>query len=198
MKKKFVIPFVLMLFSEAFIFSHEGLGFDWSILTGFPIYGQSETKDIVDDLTKDSANRVIAGTYIDFSYGLNEILSLYAGAQIRSDFLWNGSANVTQLDYNFFAGLQVCPWDFGIIFSLAYAPGSCTQFIKSPGDEEKPSEKYTHQCAWGNGFRLGVEYDILHNYDVAVSPAVGLLYEFFPRGDYVYDNLMSFYIGLKF
>lgn len=192
MKKKIIIPFVLMLFSEAFIFAHEGFGFDWSVLTGFPIYGQSETKDAFDDVTKESANRVIVGSYIDVSYGLNEILGLYLGGQLRSDFLWNGSSNVTQLDYSFFGGIQICPWNFGVIFSVAYAPGSCTQFVKTKED------KYNHQCAWGNGFRLGIEYDILHTFDVVVSPTVGVLYEFFPRGDNVYDNIFSFYIGMKF
>lgn len=192
MKKKILIPLLLIFFSETFVFAHQGVGFNWGLLTGLPVYSDQELLDSINKISKDTPNRAVVGTFVDLTVGLSEILALYGGAQARCDFLWNSDEYFHDFDLNFFGGLKVSPWDFGLIFSVAYAPGFRTTFY------DFAEEKGTSNSSWGNGFRVGVEYDILYTFDVAVSPAVGVLYEFFPRGDYTYDNLFSFYVALKF
>ena len=52
--------------------------------------------------------------------------------------------------------------------------------------------------AWGNGFRIAVQYDFFEDRDYKVKPHIGAYYRCVPRGNYKTDHILSIYGGVRF
>ena len=84
---------------------------------------------------------------------------------------------------------------------MVYALGARTDFIEEEILEDDGSSKkrsVVESTAWGNGFKIGVEYDFLYNSDKRSLPALGFFYRLMPRGGKSYDNIFAFYINMVF
>ncbi len=197
MKKIFASLFLLIVMSifsfGAFAENTKFFGGDFGFSTGIPVYGGNTDSPY--------KNRVIVGLTGDISLNLGNPLKFLFGYDFLSDINWDGSQHKNHLDYAGWFGIKVYPGFGGLNASLAYALGARTDFISeryidSEGTEKKHSEVET--SAWGNGFRLGAEYDFHQGSKYRMLPALGFYYRMMPRGSNNYDNIFAFYVNMAF
>lgn len=190
-KKNVIFLFLMLIFSSAFA-ANKIVGFDVGLITGIPVYGDSSSP---------YKNRVIIGSDGDVSLKVGEPLKILFGYDLIGDINWDKNRHSNHLDYAFWTGIKVYPGFGGLNGTLAYALGARTDFI----DEEIVNEEgslenrsVVETTAWGNGFKIGIEYDFLHNSDKKTMPALGFSYRLMPRGGKSYDNIFAFYINMVF
>ena len=192
-KKLIFLPFFLFLW-EVFAFNGTIVSLKTSIYSQIPVYGSAELNDINNSLNQGDFKRVIAGSFVDFDVTLCKYIKLTTGADLCCDFIWGGNDYFHHMNYSFFTGLKIFPFDAGINFYAAYAFGHRLDFVNITD----AARKGTEFSSWGNGFRLGLEYNILYWKTLAVYPVAGTFYEFFPRGSYLKDNMFAVYAGIQF
>lgn len=195
MKKNFAVLVFLLIFSFAFAEKSSGnkiVGFDVGLVTCIPVYGDSSSP---------YKNRVIIGSDGDISFKVGAPLKILFGYDLIGDINWDKNEHSNHLDYAFWSGIKVYPGFGGLNGTLAYALGARTDFI----DEEISTDEGTSKkrsvvetTAWGNGFKIGVEYDFLYNSGKKTLPALGFFYRLMPRGKNSYDNIFAFYINMGF
>lgn len=195
MKKNFAGLVFLLIFSFAFAEKTSGnkiVGFDVGLVTCIPVYGDSSSP---------YKNRVIIGSDGDISFKVGAPLKILFGYDLIGDINWDKNEHSNHLDYAFWSGIKIYPGFGGLNGTLAYALGARTDFI----DEEISTEEGTSKkrsvvetTAWGNGFKIGVEYDFLYNSEKKTLPALGFFYRLMPRGKNSYDNIFAFYINMGF
>ncbi len=190
--KRNCLVFLLMLFFSFVFAKNKIVGFDFGLVTGIPVYG---------DTSSPYKSRVIIGSDGDISLKVGTPLKILFGYDFISDLNWDKNEHSNHLDYAFWTGIKVYPGFGGLNGTLAYALGARTDFIdeeilKEDGSCEKRSVAET--SAWGNGFKIGVEYDFLHNSERKTLPAVGFFYRLMPRGGKSYDNIFAFYVNMVF
>ena len=195
MKKKISILFILFLTGIYFSFAQEKslFGGDFGIATGIPVYGNTDSP---------YNHRAILGCDGDVSLHLGQPLKLLLGYDFLADFNWDGDQRANHLDYCTWLGIKVYPGVGGLNSSLSYALGARTDFIseyyidENTGNKKKRSE--VEKSAWGNGFRLSVEYDFHYGSSFKSLPALGFYYRMMPRGSNSYDNIFAFYANMAF
>ena len=190
--KRNCLVFLLMLFFSFAFAKNKIVGFDFGLVTGIPVYG---------DTSSPYKNRVIIGSDGDISLKVGTPLKILFGYDLIGDINWDKNERSNHLDYAFWTGIKVYPGFGGLNGTLAYALGARTDFIdeeilREDGSCEKRSVVET--SAWGNGFKIGVEYDFLHNSERKTLPAVGFFYRLMPRGGKSYDNIFAFYVNMVF
>lgn len=192
--KKTSLFLLVFVFFQTLIFSQENL-FDWnvSLSTGIPIHSSSSEDSKSDILINDSFNRIIIGFNGNTVINITIPVKLIFGGDAFCDFLWDGSNHYNSLDYSFYGGIKVFPNLGGFNFSISYVLGSKTTFYKT---EESKSQN--DNSAWGNGFRLSLEYDFFYNQTAKFYPIVGCYYKYIPRGDNKFDHILAAYAGLRF
>ena len=194
-KKKLFIFTAFLFLWEAFSFNGNKISLKTSIYSQVPLYGSSDINNLNNSLNQGDFKRIIAGTFVDFDVRICDYIKFTTGADAACDFIWGGSDYFHHLNYSFFAGLKIFPFDgIGLNFNASYALGNRIDFKNVSGEEDNG----VIFSAWGNGFRLGIEYNILFWKTLAVYPVVGAFYEFFPRGNYTKDNMFAVYVGLQF
>ena len=191
MKKLLGFCAFLALAFELSAKSSKIVGFDIGLSSGLPVYSDSAVSDSNELVNDGDFNRVIAGGLFDFSFRLCEPLKLLLGADLLCDFIWSGSDYSNHLDYAFWSGIKAYPGIGGLNCSVAYALGRRSDFRNNDADDSIISSS-----SWGNGFRLGVEYDFLYGSSRTCMPALGFYYRFMPRGNDTYDNVFSVYISI--
>lgn len=178
------------------------LQWDAGITTGFPIYDMKAADTKKELLTADDFKRVVAGINADLQLNLSEPLKLVFGVDSMLDFVWLDDEHNNTIDYGFYSAIKFYPGLEGLNFSIGYELGSRTDFIKSydtdDASEEPELKNSVKQTAWGNGFRIALEYDIFYNKNVKVAPCVGVYYRFIPRGNYENNHILALYVNLKF
>lgn len=193
MKKIFAIAFLLLTVTLGFSEDNKKIiGFDAGLVTCIPVYG---------DTSSPYKNRVIIGADGDVTFKLGKPLKFMVGADFISDINWDGNLHSNHIDYAFWGGIKVYPGIGGLNGSLAYAIGARSDFEEDKFfyfDGTARNETNVSTTAWGNGFRLGVEYDFLYNSSRRTLPAVGFFYRFMPRGSSSYDNIFAFYVNMSF
>ena len=194
LKKKTVFLLTFLFLWEAFAFNGTPVSLQTSLYSQIPLYGSSEINNLNNNLNNADIKRVIAGSFVDFNVDLCKYIKFSTGVDVCCDFIWGGDEFFHHLNYSFFAGLKIHPFDAGINFFASYALGQRVDFKKIT-DAENNGAAFS---SWGNGFRLGIEYNILYWKEIAVYPIVGTFYEFFPRGNYLKDNIFAVYAGLQF
>lgn len=166
------------------------VGFDVGIVTGLPVYTSGEVSHANDHVNDGKTSRVVIGGLFDVSFKVMSPLKIMLGFDLLSDFNWGGGEHANYLDYAFWAGLKIYPGIAGFNFFVDYALGQRADFIDNDEIDE------TNTAAWGNGFRVGIEYDFLHNSEHRFMPSVGFYYRLMPRGDDQYDNIFAIYVTL--
>lgn len=193
MKKIIFCAISLLLSSFIFAENNKIVGFDIGLCSGIPFYGSDDVIDSNKEVFDEDYKRIIIGADADISFKIGEPLKLVFGTDLLADLIWCGNDYSNHLDYDFWGGIKVYPGLFGFNFSLAYALGCRTDFVN-----DEVEDSVCRSSAWGNGFRLGVEYDFLYGTSHKCMPAVGTYYRLMPRGSNDYDNIMAIYCNLSF
>lgn len=158
------------------------------ISSGIPVYGQANLSQT--SRTIDTDKRVIIGTFFNVNLNIIKQVTFFFGADLLSDLNWSDDTYKHFLHTGFPVGLKIYPGLGGLDLGLAYEFGFRADFLKtSSGIKTKKSQ------AWGNGFKLFLEYDFSRNNKIKYLPIIGSSWTFMPRGNYSYDNLLTFYIA---
>lgn len=194
MKKLLYITFTLLLFSNICVYaSNDVVSFDLGISSGISFYGNNYIVEQNNSVNNGEFNRVSAGINGDISFKLASPLRFIVGSDILADFVWGGNSYFNHLDYAFYWGIKIYPNLYGLNTSFSYLLGRRTDFISN---EENGS--YIESSAWGNGFRISLEYDFAYGRGNVFAPAVGCYYRCVPRGDNYWDNILALYINFSF
>lgn len=201
---KRLIILASLLFASFCLFAEEDkvVRSDFGLTTGIPVYSRN------DDLVSIEESRAIFGITTDVSFRLAKPLRFLLGADVTADLMFDGSDYNHHLDYAGWAGIRFYPGFGGLAFSVAYALGSRTDFICESDYEkkkivldgreleyfDKSSKAWSESTAWGNGFRVGFDYDFLYDNSHVFAPALGAYYRCMPRGNNNWDNIFSIYI----
>lgn len=163
-------------------------GFEFGMGSGYIFYGSQTVRNRNKALGQD--HQVILTTDAIGILPLQEHIYLTAGADASVDARWSGSNHIYLLDYSGLIGFRVYPGLHGLLFHLNYALGRRTDFISL-----KKEDSYKQSTSWGNGFKLGVEYDFSVHTKGKIAPSVGFAWKNMPRGGYR-DNLLM--LSIKF
>lgn len=199
MKKNFAFFVFMLIFSSFFGFAEKLpgprdkiIGFDVGLVTCIPVYGATSSP---------YKNRVVIGSGGDISLKIGAPLKILFGYDLIGDINWDKNEHSNHLDYAFWSGVKVYPGIGGLNGTLAYALGARTDFIDEKVFDENGDSKtrsVVETTAWGNGFKIGVEYDFLYDSNRRTMPALGFFYRLMPRGNNNYDNIFAFYINMGF
>lgn len=191
--KKIAIAFILIL-CGVFAFAQESL-FNWDVAlsTGIPMRSTKIESSKSDILINDSFKRIVAGLCGDMVINITEPLKFVVGADAFCEFLWDGPNHYNSLDYSFYGGIKLFPNLGGLNLSVGYVFGAKTTFYKT-----KEIDNSNYSSAWGHGFRIAFEYDFFYGEESRINPIVGVYYKFMPRGQYIYDHVLSAYAGIRF
>ena len=159
--------------------------------TGFPLYGSNTLSQDVNEIPSDK--RVIIGAFYNFNINVIKQISFFAGADILCDFNWNADYYKHFLHTGIPVGLKIYPGLAGFSLGMAYEFGFRTDFIKYLTGEQK-----VLPTAWGNGFKFMIEYNFAHGTKYKHLPTIGCFWNFMPRGNYSFDNILSFYLAGNF
>lgn len=199
MKKNFAFFVFMLIFSSFFGFAEKRpgprdkiIGFDVGLVTCIPVYGGTSSP---------YKNRVVIGNDGDISLKIGAPLKILFGYDLIGDINWDKNEHSNHLDYAFWSGVKIYPGIGGLNGTLAYALGARTDFIDEKVFDENGDLKtrsVVETTAWGNGFKIGVEYDFLYDSNRRTMPALGFFYRLMPRGNNNYDNIFAFYINMGF
>ncbi len=185
--KKTVCAFAL-IFAALSLFAEKDkiVRFDLGLATGIPVYNKNDVSIDGND------SRAIFGSLADIAFRVTEPMRIVLGSDLMCDFTWDGGNHSHHVDYAFWGGIKVYPGFGGLSTGLSYALGCRTDFVN---DDETSG---TSSSAWGNGFRLSIDYDFLYGTKYNCAPALGGYYRLMPRGENHWDNIFAVYITLGF
>lgn len=188
--KKFYSLFIafIILSSAAFSYIPNKIDFTVGLSSGIPFYGNEELKSSLDKIQ--NPNRIIIGTFSNVNINPNKYVTFYTGVDFLSDFYWNSDINSTLLHVDFPLGLKIYPGFGGLDFGLAYTLGFSSVFLK-----DEYGDKTSYISPWGNGFKLFLEYDFSRMTKSKYFPGIGISWGIMPKGNYSYDNTVTFYIS---
>lgn len=191
--KKFLLIIAAFLCSFLLFAEEERkfFGFQFALGTGYTFYGDSDLKSNERDAMHRGFARIILYTDAGVTLKLTDQLYFLGGFQTMFDFIWKGGDCTNHASPTFFAGLQFYPGLANLSFSLAYALG-----VRHDWEELDARYNKVRSAKWGNGFRLGVEYDFKKG--GGIIPVVGASYLFLPTGYDNYDNTLAVYFRLAF
>lgn len=191
--RRLLYVFIILTFSITLLFANTNkiVGFDIGLASGLPVYSSDSISDSNSLINDGDYNRIIFGGLFDLSFSICEPLKIIMGSDILCDFIWSGSDYSNHLDYAFWGGIKFYPGVGGLNGSLAYALGRRTDFFNNEVEDTTISSS-----AWGNGFRVGIEYDFKYQSEHSCMPALGIYYRFMPRGNNTYDNIFAVYCSL--
>lgn len=185
---KFRIFVLLLLFTILPSSLFAASGFEFSLGSGYIFYGSQTVRNRNKALGQD--HQVILTTEATGILPLQEHIYLTAGTDVSLDARWSGSNHIYLLDYSGMVGFRIYPGLQGLLFQVDYALGRRTDFISL-----KNEDSYKESTSWGNGFKLGVDYDFSVHTKGKIAPSVGFAWKNMPRGGYR-DNLLM--LSLKF
>jgi hypothetical protein len=192
MKKICIVAVVLLALSSLFAENTKQFGFDLGLSSGGPVYSGT-TNDSVSHITDmNGFKRIILGFNGDFFYSPVEQIHLFTGADTLADFLWNEGWYSYHFDYAFLLGAKVYPFSGSFAASVAYALGCRNDYYNTADNGS-----VTSYARWGNGFRLGVEFDFSKLLNQKYIPTLGFYYRFMPRGSDMYDNIFAVYVSME-
>lgn len=175
------------------------ISFDAGLSSGVIVYGDRDVRK-ADALVKNTGHRVVLGTVCDVNVRISEYLTFFLGNDSFFDLAWKDDLHSNHVETAFFPGLKVYPGLGGFNFSCAYSAGTRWDFLSLPPatDEDGNEVPYrTDSVSWGNGFRLGLEYNFSYNSN-PYYPSLGFYYRLCPRGNYNWDNVFAVYVLANF
>lgn len=188
MKKILTVIISLICISFSLCAEKNLLSFSFGLSTGIPVYQSQTIKEEEEYI--EANRRFVIGTYAYANINIIDYASVFAGAELLSDFNWNGKNYSNHLDLDFPLGLRLSPGLAGFSFGTAYLLGFRGDFYKNDFGKANTA------TPWGNGFKLFAEYDF-SNQKYKFLPTIGLSWNIMPRGNNEYDNLLSLYLGLN-
>ncbi|MBQ7159584.1 MAG: hypothetical protein IJS09_09225 [Treponema sp.] len=177
---------VLAVFSVLIIQSFAFGGPEFGIGSGYIFYGNKETR--TRNSLLNSPGQMVLNTSAGYHFPLADPVRLYAGVEGAFDLRWDGGNHIYMFDYAALIGFQIYPGLAGLMFTVDYAFGHRSDWV-SIGT----TEGWEHS-EWGNGFKIGIQYDFLHNV-FSYSPVIGVSWRRMPRGDGA-DNILSVFLKL--
>ena len=198
--KKLSIFLALVIFGVAGLFADDSSLFinEVSLGTGVSIYSDNADSSRKTVLNSDNTKRIVAGLTLDSNLNISELVKVVFGAETFCDFIWDSGLYYHSIDYAFFTGIKIFPNVAGLNFTIAYTLGSRSDFNNiNPENGEKTGGKNTNK-AWGNGFRLGIQYDFMKDKVYKVRPFIGAYYRCVPRGNYNTDHILCLNGGIRF
>jgi len=175
------------IFSTSFAVMPNIVDFTGGLSTGIPFYGNETFKEPLSEIQ--NPNRILIGTFSNVNINPSKYVTFFAGAELLSDFCWNSEINSTILNVDFPLGLKIYPGLGGLNFGLAYTLGFNSMMYK-----DSAGDKHNLISPWGNGFKLFFEYDFSRITKSKYIPGLGSSWSLMPRGNYSYDNILTFYI----
>lgn len=190
--KKLLFIIFLILFSNSVFFANSDSFFttEISLGTGISIYDSNTGDSRKSLLNTSDFKRIIIGLTADTNLNISAPLKIMFGAETFCDFLWAGSDYFNTFDYAFFTGIKVFPTRTGFNFSISYVLGNRTDYF-----DEAPKQDTK---AWGNGFRISLQYDFMEEKEYKIKPHAGAYYRCVPRGNYNTDHILCLYGGIRF
>ena len=198
--KKHSIFLALVIFGVAGLFADDNSFFinEVSLGTGISIYSDNADSNRKAVLNSDNTKRIVTGLTLDTNLNISELIKVVFGAETFCDFIWDNGLYYHSIDYAFFSGIKVFPNVAGLNFTVAYSLGNRSDFNNiDPQTGEKTGGKTTNR-SWGNGFRLGIQYDFMKDKIYKVRPFIGAYYRCVPRGNYNTDHILSINGGIRF
>jgi len=190
--KKITLSILLSIFLCFAASAQENLiTMNLSLSSGIPFYGNQHLNTAASIIETDK--RVIVGTALNANLNILKQVSFYLGAELLTDFNWNDYSYKHFLHTGFPLGIKIYPGLGGLNFGLAYELGFRSDFYQLPD-----GVKINNSMAWGNGFKLHIEYNFAHTSNIKQLPIIGCSWNLMPRGNYTYDNLLLFYLALNF
>lgn len=190
--KKFLCSLVSLFFVFSLTFASEKLiSYSAGISSGIPFYGKNGLSEAQKEINPNY--RVIIGTFANINLNIIEQVTFSAGAEILSDLNWQDDIYNNHLHVGFPLGFKIYPDIGGLNFGLAYDLGFRSDFYKNADGAIADNI-----ASWGNGFKISMEYNFNHNGDLEYLPSLGCSWTLMPRGNYSYDNLITFYLAENF
>lgn len=187
--KKLIFVLMIAFTACTLAFSAEKnlISFEAGITTAIPFYGSNSLNDD-NKAVKDGPNgtRMVFGVEGDMNFNILDQFSLFLGMDYLNDFNWNKFSHANHLDYSFFFGGKVYPFSQGFDFNIAYALGNRSDVVSDDFD------KTLYEAFWGNGFRMGLEYDFSRISNYKHLPVIGVYWKSMPRGKNLRDDILSF------
>jgi len=191
MKKTFC-SLLVIFFIFSFVSAKEDfISFNAGISSGLPFYGEKSIPEKSSDISTEY--RAIIGCFANVNLNVIKQVSFFAGADMLSDFNWLDSQYNNHLHVNFPLGFKIYPGLGGFNLGLSYTLGFRADFLK-----ESTGEKTNNIASWGNGFKLHMEYNFAHEGKTNYLPTMGCSWNLMPRGNYSYDNILTFYLAENF
>lgn len=162
-------------------------GFEFGFGSGYVFYGNEKTRERNSSLS--SPAQILLGLNAGYHFPLAEPVNLFLGAESAFDFRWSGGEHIYMFDYTMLLGFQVYPGLAGLMFTIDYALGRRSDVVDLTGNDS-----YTESTSWGNGFKIGVQYDFMRG-ATKVGPIAGVSWRRMPRGDGA-DNILSVFLKL--
>ena len=193
MKKSILSVFFLFVLS-GFIFCEENLfSFSFGLSSGSVFYDSVEMLNQTKGIREyDDYKRLLLGASTSINYNPIKEASFYIGAESFFDIYWTDQYNANYISLDFPFGIKIYPNIGGLNLGLAYLFG--IRFDNVDFEEYY----YSESTAWGNGFKINIEYNFAHDLDFSILPAIGCYWKCIPRGRGNYDNQIGAYVALCF
>ena len=190
MKKIISVLILSIVFITGLTGKENPVSFSAGLSTGIPFYGSKETDRINKSL--ENPGRFIIGAYGNINFNIIEQGTLFLGADLLSDFIWNNDYHSNHIHFSMPVGFKIYPNLQGLCFGIAYTLGFRADFIDTVDVYKKEIP------CWGNGFKLFTEYNFAKYGKSKYLPIIGFSWNLMPRGGNAYDNIINFYVGANF
>ena len=198
--KKLSIFLALFVFGVTALFADDSSLFinEVALGTGVSIYSDNAVSSRKTIMNSDDTKRIVAALTFDTNLNISEMIKVVFGADTFCDFIWENGFYYHSIDYAFFTGIKVFPNIAGLNFSISYSLGNRSDFYNIDSQTgDKTGGKNTNK-SWGNGFRLGIQYDFMKDKIYKVRPFIGAYYRCVPRGNYNTDHILCLNGGIRF
>ena len=188
MKKIFSILTLCLFFSFSLAAEEDFISFSVGLSSGVPFYGSSEITDNLDAFNNQNS-RTVVGVLGSINLNIAEPVTFFAGSDFTADFNWDSNARCHILSWDLSSGIKFYPGLEGFNLGLAYVLGYRVDYSGLKTDSPKRT-----QSAWGNGFKVIMEYNFAHYGSTKFLPSVGVFWKRMPRGNSKFDNQLTAYI----
>lgn len=195
--KKRVLVLLLSIFLTGVCFSEgKPLVFSAGISSGYPFYGSNKMR-LTNDYISITGGRFIIGTNALLELNLLKQLSLFAGTDFLCDFNSNSVEWQNTMDLSFNFGCKFYPGLGGFAVGLGYTLGTRFDFIQLFPEIAEFIQPDLLNSAWGNGIKVLVEYNFSHQSELPFMPTLGISWRLMPRGNWLYDNILTAYLMIN-
>ena len=104
--------------------------------TGVPIYADNISSQRKAILDSNDYKRIAASLSYNAILSISDPIQIVFGADLMTDFLWEGDLYYHTLDYAFCTGIKIFPGAQGLNLSIDYTLGNRADFLVQPVEAE--------------------------------------------------------------